>query len=166
MNFYEDTIVALSTPAGTGGIAVIRVSGNDAIKKTALLFKGKIDFKNIKSHTAHLGYFFDKDTNEKIDQVVLTIFKNPNSFTGEDVVEISCHGGKFVSSLILKNLLSLDLRLADPGEFTKRAFLNGKMDLAQAEAVADLIQAKTRLSLGSAVNQLGGGYSEKIQRQS
>jgi tRNA modification GTPase len=163
MNIYEDTIVALSTPVGTGGIAVIRVSGRGAIEKTALLFKSKIDLKNVKSHTAHFGYFFDKNTNEKIDQVVLTIFKNPNSFTGEDVVEISCHGGKFVSSLILQNLLSLGLRLAEPGEFTKRAFLNGKMDLAQAEAVADLIQAKTQLSLGSAVNQLQDGYSKRIQ---
>lgn len=162
MNFFKDTIVAISTSIGNGGIAVIRVSGINAIDRTALLFKGKTDLRDAKSHTAHFGSFIEKNTGEIIDQVVITVFRNPNSYTGEDVVEISCHGGKYVSSLILENLLNLDLRLAESGEFTKRAFLNGKMDLSQAEAVADLIHAKTRLSLSSAIKQLKGEYSKKI----
>ena len=164
MNTNEETIVATATPGGTGGIAVIRVSGKSAISNVEQLFDCKSVLRNAPSHTVHVGNFHRTPGGEVIDYVVISLFRRPNSYTGEDVVEISCHGGRYLSSLVVESLIDLDIRLAEPGEFTRRAFLNNKMDLSQAEAVADLINAKTQLSLKSAVNQLRGKHSEEIDK--
>jgi len=160
----RDTIAAISTPLGTGGISVIRVSGEEAIAAVDRLFRGKRSLAGAPSHTAHHGYIVDPaQSEEALDEVVVTVFRKPHSYTGEDVVEISCHGGVYVTRRILEAVLDQGVRLAEPGEFTKRAFLNGRMDLAQAEAVADLIQAKTALALRSTLRQLKGELSERIR---
>ncbi|MDY0276810.1 MAG: tRNA uridine-5-carboxymethylaminomethyl(34) synthesis GTPase MnmE [Acholeplasma sp.] len=141
----NDTICAIATPFGTGGIAVIRVSGSDAITNVNNCFKGK-DLKKVKSHTLHYGHIVSKD-NEIIDEVMVAIMKGPKSFTAEDVVEISTHGGVLVVQKVLERLLEEEIRLANPGEFSQRAYLNGRIDLVEADAIMDVISAKNELAL-------------------
>lgn len=156
----EDTIVALSTPEGVGAIAVVRLSGKDAIQITNQVFKGK-DLETQSSHTLHFGTI--RDGKEILDEVVVSLFKAPHSFTKENVVEISCHGSPFIVRKIIQLLLKQGARLAQAGEFTKRAFMNGQFDLAQAEAVADLISSDSEASHKAAINQMRGGFSEEIK---
>lgn len=156
----EDTIAALSTAPGVGAIAVIRLSGKAALQITNLIFSGK-DLTKAKSHTLHFGII--QSGEEKIDEVVIGIFKAPKSYTGEDVVEISCHGSTYITQRILLLLVNNGARLAKAGEFTMRAFLHGKMDLSQAEAVADLIASETKASHQLALQQMRGGYSETLK---
>lgn len=161
---YNDTIVALATPSGAGAIAVIRVSGESAIKISSGLFRS-IHGKNLidqKTHTIHLGHIVDG--NKEIDEVLVSIFKNPQSYTGEDVVEISCHGSPYIQQEILQLFLQNGCRMADAGEFTLRAFLNGKLDLSQAEAVADLIASENKASHQIAMQQMRGGFSSEIAK--
>ena len=160
----EDTIAAISTPPGEGGIGVIRLSGPDAISIAARMFRPANGFvlNEAKSHTAHLGFICDERGNT-IDQVLITLFRRPKSYTAEDVVEISAHGGFRILQNILNLALSLGARHAEPGEFTRRAFLNGRMDLAQAEAVLDLIRAKTDRSLEAALKQFSGKLSGEVR---
>jgi tRNA modification GTPase len=155
----DDTIVALATAQGISAIAVIRLSGKNAIGITQRVFRGK-RLENQASHTVHFGMIWDNDT--PIDEAVVSIFRGPRSFTREDAVEISCHGSPVIAGKIIKVLLRKGARLAEPGEFTKRAFLNGRFDLAQAEAVADLINAETDNARLAALNQMRGGFSKEI----
>lgn len=161
------TIFAPATPLGESGLTVIRISGIDTFVILSEIFSKKaenfsrIDFANTESHTAHHGYLFDN--NELIDEIAVTIFKTPNSFTGEDIAEISSHGGSYIYRKISSLLSKHGVSHAEPGEFSKRAYLNGKMDLVQAEAVADLIKAKTELSNKLALKQLTGEFSAKIK---
>ena len=156
----EDTIVALATPQGVGAIAVIRLSGKDAIKITNRIFKGK-DLEKQASHTIHFGTIRDGD--KIIDEVLASVFVAPKSFTKENVVEISTHGSSYIINQVLKLFVRKGIRLAKPGEFTQRAFLNGQFDLAQAEAVADLVHADSETSHQAALNQMRGGFSSEIQ---
>jgi tRNA modification GTPase len=160
----NDTICALSTPPGMGAIAVIRISGPKAVEVAGNLFHSpKKDFsvENIPSQTIHFGSI--GDDNDMLDEVLMSIFRSPNSYTGEDVVEISCHGSPYIQQKLLELLLSKGLRLANPGEFTLRAFLNNKFDLSQAEAVADLIASHSAASHDLALKQVRGGFSKKIR---
>jgi tRNA modification GTPase len=161
----QDTIVALATPSGAGAIAIIRLSGNDAIHLADSCFKSiksqKI-LKTQKTHTIHLGHIMD-DT-KTIDEVLVSVFKNPNSYTGEDVVEISCHGSNYIQQEIIQLFLRKGCRMATAGEFTLRAFLNGKLDLSQAEAVADLISSDNEASHQIAMQQMRGGFSSEIAK--
>lgn len=163
-NHSKDTICALATPPGTSAIAIIRISGPDSFKVCNEIFKSsKIDFKceNELSHTLHFGEIYDGEN--IIDEVLISIFKNPRSYTGEDAIEISCHGSGYIQQKIIEFLIRKGLRLADPGEFTLRAFLNGKFDLSQAEAVADLIASHSKASHDLALNQMRGGFSSHIK---
>lgn len=155
----DDTIVALATAQGIAAIAVIRLSGKNSIALTQQVFKGK-NLEEQATHTVHFGLLHDEG--KTIDEVLVTIFKEPNSFTKENAVEISCHGSAVIIKEIIKVLLRKGARLADPGEFTKRAFLHGRFDLAQAEAVADLIHAETDNARQAALNQMRGGFSKEI----
>lgn len=157
----EDTITALATPSGEGAISIIRISGKDSFSSVDNIFKGKIKISEAGTHTIHYGKILNQEK-EIIDDVLVSVFKNPNSFTGEDSVEISTHGSPLIVQKIISEILKLSVRLAEPGEFTKRAFLNGKMDLAQAEAVADVINSRTEASLRGARNQLDGFLSQKV----
>jgi tRNA modification GTPase len=157
--FHEETIVALATAQGISAIAVIRLSGKEAIEITQKCFSGK-DLREQPSHTLHFGSL--KDGNRIIDEVLVSIFREPNSFTKENSTEISCHGSPFIVKEIIKVLLKNGARLAEPGEFTRRAFLYGRFDLAQAEAVADLINAETDNARQVALNQMRGGFSKEI----
>lgn len=157
----EDTIVAISTPVGSGGIGVIRISGSDTLNILDKIFRPKSVQKILKSWQAYLGNIYDEDV--IIDEVIVTIFKGPRSYTSEDMIEISCHGGIYIARRILDIVLKTGARLAEPGEFTKRAFLNGRIDLSQAEAVAELIQSKTELSLQVSLKQLEGKLHSKIK---
>jgi tRNA modification GTPase len=158
----KETIIALSTAPGVGAIAVIRLSGEDAISITNSVFRGK-NLLQQKSHTAHFGTIRN-DEGEIIDEVLATLFIAPHSFTKENVVEISCHGSPYIVQRLIKLFLTKGVRLAKAGEFTQRAFLNGQFDLAQAEAVADLINADTEASHKAALNQMRGGFSEQIKQ--
>ena len=161
---HHDTIVALATPTGAGAVAIIRISGKEAIDIAAAVFesvKGK-DLRNQKTHTIHLGTIVDGA--KVVDQVLVSVFKNPNSYTGENVVEISCHGSTFIQQQIIQLLLRKGCRMAQAGEFTLRAFLNGKLDLSQAEAVADLIASDNEASHQIAMQQMRGGFSSEIHR--
>ena len=157
----EDTICAISTPAGTGGIAVIRMSGRDAFAITDKVWKGK-SIAAATTHTAHLGLINDPDTDEVIDQAVATIFRGPHSFTGDDTVELSIHGSRWIQRRVLTILQSQGARLALPGEFTRRAYTAGHLDLAEAEAVADVIAASSQAAHRLAMSQLRGEYSKHI----
>ncbi|MEQ3662804.1 MAG: tRNA uridine-5-carboxymethylaminomethyl(34) synthesis GTPase MnmE [Flavobacterium sp.] len=160
----QETIVALATPSGAGAIAIIRLSGKDAITIAADVFQS-VSCKNIttqKTHTIHLGHIVD-DT-KTYDQVLLSLFKGPNSYTGENVVEISCHGSTFIQQQIIQLLLRKGAKMAQAGEFTLRAFLNGKLDLSQAEAVADLIASDNEASHQIAMQQMRGGFSNEIAK--
>ena len=156
---WDDTIVALATPQGLGAIAVIRLSGKDAITIINDLFPSK-NLQQQVTHTLHVGLL--KHNDEILDEVVVSIYKTPKSYTGEDVVEISCHGSPFIQEKILKTITSLGVRMAKAGEFTQRAFLNGKLDLAQAEAVADLIASNTEASRNTAIKNIRGGFSSSL----
>ncbi len=157
----SDTITALATPPGVGAINVIRVSGEESLRVVEKIFRSSKDISKAGTHTVHYGKIVDTEGNT-VDDVLVTLFRKPNSYTGEDSVEISTHGNPLVAEQIIKLLLENGVRLAEPGEFTRRAFLNGKLDLAQAEAVADLINARTEASLRGARNQLDGILSKKI----
>lgn len=156
----NDTIVAVSTAHGIGGIAVIRVSGNQAIEIVNSAWQG-INLVKAKSHTAHLGYIIDKQGNP-IDQVVLTIYRNPKSFTGEDIIEIACHGSLWIQRELTNELVRRGCRPARGGEFSQRAFLNGKIDLAEAEGIADLIASSSRAAHRLAISQMRGDFSKKL----
>lgn len=153
-----ETIAAIATALGKGGISIIRISGKDAISIANSIFSKSI--KNVKSHTIHYGFI--KVNGEEIDQVLLSVMRAPRTYTGEDVVEINCHGGIAVTNCVLNAVISAGASLAEAGEFTKRAFLNGKIDLSQAEAVIDIINAENEMAQGNAVSQLRGKLSEEI----
>jgi tRNA modification GTPase len=160
----QDTICALSTAPGTGAIAVIRLAGPKAVAISNACFKtrsGRQILDQFESHTAHFGYF--SAAKELVDEVVVTVFKGPHSYTGDDVVEISCHGSEYVQQRILEVLIESGARMARHGEFTLRAFLNGRLDLSQAEAVADLISSRSKVAHDLALMQMRGGFSEKIR---
>ncbi len=156
----NDTIVALATPPGIGAIGMIRLSGPDAIDICNSVFSGK-DLSSVDSHTIHFGKIMKGE--EAIDEVLVSVFKWPNSYTGEHVVEVSCHGSPYIHSQMIRLFIDQKARTAAPGEFTMRAFLNGKMDLSQAEAVADLIAASSESAHRLAMNQMRGGYSSELQ---
>ncbi|WP_214070734.1 tRNA uridine-5-carboxymethylaminomethyl(34) synthesis GTPase MnmE [Mucilaginibacter sp. dw_454] len=160
MTNTEETIVALATPSGTGAIGVIRLSGPDAITIANSVFKGK-DLTQQPSHTIHFGNIVDEDF--ILDEVLISLFVGPKSYTRENVIEISCHGSNYIIESIIKLLLKKGARLAKAGEFTLRAFLNGQMDLSQAEAVADLIASNSKASQQVALQQLRGGFSSQLQ---
>ncbi len=166
----NDTIVALATPSGAGAVAIIRISGNKAIEIANAVFRSvrNKDLTKQKTHTIHLGHIVDPSTSSGqvkiLDQVLVSIFKNPNSYTGEDVIEISCHGSVFIQQQIIQLLLRKGCRMAQAGEFTLRSFLNGKMDLSQAEAVADLINSDNEASHQIAMQQMRGGFSNEIAK--
>lgn len=150
---WNETIVALATPPGIGAIGVIRISGKNTFNIIDELFPSK-NLHNQLSHTLHVGLL--KYNNEVLDEVVLSLFKNPKSYTGEDVIEISTHGSPFIQEKIINTIISKGARLAKAGEFTQRAFLNGKLDLTQAEAVADLIASNTEASRNTAIKNMRG----------
>ncbi|MCF6297191.1 MAG: tRNA uridine-5-carboxymethylaminomethyl(34) synthesis GTPase MnmE [Flavobacteriaceae bacterium] len=159
----NDTIIALATSSGVGAIAVIRLSGEKSIEIVNQFFQSKFkskDLTKVKSHTIHLGNIIEN--NSIIDEVLVSVFKNPNSYTGENVVEINCHGSVYIQKEILQLFLKNDVRHADAGEFTLRAFINGKLDLSQAEAVADLIASDSKASHQIAMQQMRGGFSSEI----
>lgn len=158
----DDTIAAISTPLGDGGIGIVRLSGPRAIAIADALFKGQQRVEDFASSTIHYGVIIDPASNEIIDEVLLSLMRAPKSYTREDVVEINCHGGILPLRKILELTLKQGARLAQPGEFTKRAYLNGRIDLVQAEAVIDVVRAKTLASLKVATYQLKGGLSERI----
>ncbi|EOP77198.1 tRNA modification GTPase mnmE [Bacillus cereus VDM006] len=158
-----DTIAAISTALGEGAIAIVRVSGEDAIEKVNRIFKGK-DLTAVSSHTIHYGHIVDLDTDQVIEEVMVSIMRAPRTFTRENIVEINCHGGLVSVNKVLQLILAQGVRLAEPGEFTKRAFLNGRIDLSQAEAVMDLIRAKTDRAMNVAMNQMEGRLSKLIGR--
>ena len=161
-----DTICAISTAIGEGGIAIIRVSGENSLSIVSRIFKPKNgkDIKDMKTYTMRYGHIIDIDTSELIDEVIISYMKGPRSFTAEDIVEINCHGGVTSTNKVLETVIKAGARLAEPGEFTKRAFLNGRIDLSQAEAVMDLITAKTELAMKSALMQSNGLLSQKINK--
>ncbi|WP_106498445.1 tRNA uridine-5-carboxymethylaminomethyl(34) synthesis GTPase MnmE [Lentibacillus sp. Marseille-P4043] len=158
-----DTITAISTPIGEGAIAIVRLSGPKAVAITNDLFQGK-DLLHVPSHTMNYGKIIDPQTGDIAEEVMVSVMRAPKTFTREDVVEINCHGGMVSVNRVLEIILSKDARLAEPGEFTKRAFLNGRIDLSQAEAVMDLIRAKTDKAMSVALKQMDGRLSGLIQR--
>jgi tRNA modification GTPase len=158
----DDTIAAIATPLGEGGLAVVRLSGPKALEIADKCFRGAVTPQEAHSHTLHYGAI--ERNREKVDEVILAVMRAPRTYTKEDVVEISCHGGLLPAKLVLDTLLESGARLAEPGEFTKRAFLNGRIDLAQAEAVVDLIHSRTELALNAANEQLAGKLSQRINR--
>jgi tRNA modification GTPase len=161
-----DTIAAVSTPRGEGGISIVRLSGPLAISIAQQIFRSPSfpSLQKIKTHTIVYGHILDPETHQIIDEVLLSVMKAPRTYTKEDIVEINCHGGTACVQKVLELTLLAGARLAEPGEFTKRAFLNGRIDLAQAEAVADIIRAKTDLTLKVAMNQLRGAMSKAVNR--
>jgi len=161
-SFMEDTIAALATPNGSGAISIIRMSGSNSFSAIDKIFVGEKKISEANTHTIHYGKIIDNKKNF-IDDVLVSVFRSPNSYTGEDSIEISTHGNPLISKKIIEALTELNVRLAEPGEFTKRAFLNNKLDLSQAEAVADIISARTDVSLKGARNQLDGILSKKVR---
>ncbi|OQO78445.1 tRNA uridine-5-carboxymethylaminomethyl(34) synthesis GTPase MnmE [Enterococcus gallinarum] len=160
-----DTIAAISTPPGEGAISIVRLSGEQAISIADAVFQsGKKKLIDVSSHTIHYGHIFDPEKYQMMDEVMVSIMRKPKTFTREDIVEINCHGGIVVVNQILQLVLRQGARLAEPGEFTKRAFLNGRVDLSQAEAVMDLIRAKTDEAMNLAINQLDGNLSRLIRQ--
>ncbi|HEX4959076.1 MAG TPA: tRNA uridine-5-carboxymethylaminomethyl(34) synthesis GTPase MnmE, partial [Lacibacter sp.] len=157
---WDDTIVALATPHGIGAIGVIRISGPKSIDIINALFPSK-DLSKQSTHTIHVGFL--KADDKVLDEVVISLFKNPKSYTGEDVVEISCHGSPYIQEQVMNAIVAKGARLAKPGEFTQRAFLKGKLDLTQAEAVADLIASNTEASRNTAIHNIRGGFSHVLK---
>lgn len=160
----SDTIAAISTAVGEAGIAVIRVSGPDSIAEVDNIFRSKTKLTEAESHTVHYGHIVDPELGERVEEVLVTVMRAPRSFTTEDVVEISTHGGVISVKRVMDLLLQQDIRLAEPGEFTKRAFLNGRIDLSQAEAVIDLIRSKSDRAFSVALKQVEGQLSDQIQK--
>ncbi len=163
MNKFDSTIAAIATPSGIGGIAVVRISGNDAVKIVSDIIRciDKEKLQHALSHTVLYSFIFDGE--EMIDEVMISVFHAPHSYTGEQTVEIACHGSMFIQQKIMELLIRNGCRAADAGEFTMRAFLNGKLDLSQAEAVADLIASDSQAAHGVALSQMRGGFSKKIK---
>ncbi|WP_307395984.1 tRNA uridine-5-carboxymethylaminomethyl(34) synthesis GTPase MnmE [Bacillus horti] len=159
-----ETIAAISTPMGEGGIAIVRVSGPHAIEAVDRIYKGKHSLSTVDSHTIQYGHLLDGEAGEKIEEVMVTVLRAPKTYTREDIVEINCHGGLVSVRRVLNVVLNEGVRLAEPGEFTKRAFLHGRIDLSQAEAVIDLIRAKTDRAMNVALQQVEGRLSKLIQR--
>ena len=161
---FDDTIAAIATPLGEGGLAVVRISGAEAFPVADKIFlpggKNLLKPSTAPTHTIHYGKIVRRG--ETVDEVLLSVLRAPRTFTREDTVEISCHGGILPAKLVLDTILKNGARLAEPGEFTRRAFLNGRLDLAQAEAVADLIHSRTELALAAANEQLAGKLSQRI----
>ncbi|WP_246944313.1 tRNA uridine-5-carboxymethylaminomethyl(34) synthesis GTPase MnmE [Bacillus pinisoli] len=158
-----DTIAAISTPMGEGAIAIVRLSGEESIPIANKIFKGKA-LTEVPSHTIHYGHIVDPNTKNVVEEVMVSVLRGPRTFTREDIVEINCHGGLVSVNRVLQLILENGARLADPGEFTKRAFLNGRIDLSQAEAVIDLIRAKTDRAMNVALGQMEGRLSRLIQK--
>lgn len=161
-----DTICGIATPIGEGGISIIRISGSKALDIVSKVFKGvdNLDIKKMKSYTMHYGHICEINSKNIIDEVIISYMKGPKSFTAEDVIEVNCHGGVVSTNKVLEEVIKAGCRIAEPGEFTKRAFLNGRIDLTQAEAVIDIIRAKTDLSMKSALMQSSGHLSREINR--
>ncbi|RFU62507.1 tRNA uridine-5-carboxymethylaminomethyl(34) synthesis GTPase MnmE [Peribacillus glennii] len=161
-----DTITAISTPMGEGAIAIVRISGDEALAISDKIYRGPKgkSLSEVESHTIHYGHLVDPRTGETVEEVMVSIMKGPKTFTREDVVEINCHGGLVSVNRVLQLVLSQGARLAEPGEFTKRAFLNGRIDLSQAEAVMDLIRAKTDRAMNVALSQMDGRLSKLIRK--
>ncbi|MBR0104027.1 MAG: tRNA uridine-5-carboxymethylaminomethyl(34) synthesis GTPase MnmE, partial [Firmicutes bacterium] len=159
----NDVIAAVSTPAGSGGISIVRMSGADSVKIADRVFRGKTPLSSKKTHTISYGQIVDPETNKTIDEALVSVMLAPHTYTTENIVEINCHGGMLVTGEILLLLCRMGARLAEPGEFTKRAFLNGRIDLSQAEAVIDIINSKTELQRMSGVERLSGGLKNKIK---
>ncbi|CAM2743629.1 tRNA uridine-5-carboxymethylaminomethyl(34) synthesis GTPase MnmE [Fructilactobacillus fructivorans] len=158
-----DTIAAISTPPGEGGISIVRISGSDAMKVAEKIYRGK-NLAKVASNTINYGHIVDpSDHNSEVDEVMVSVMRAPKTYTKEDIIEINCHGGIVATNKILQLVLSNGARMAEPGEFTKRAFLNGRLDLSQSEAVMDLIEAKTDESMKAALNQLDGNLSHLIK---
>ncbi len=157
---WDDTIVALATPPGIGALGIIRMSGSKSITIINSLFPSK-NLEMQPSHTLHVGYL--KADDKILDEVVVSVYRSPRSYTGEDIIEISCHGSPFIHQQIIAACVQKGARLAKPGEFTQRAFLNGKLDLTQAEAVADLIASNTEASHKTALNNIRGGFSSSLK---
>lgn len=163
-----DTITSISTPMGEGAIGIVRLSGHDAVEIADKLYKGKRALKDVASHTINYGHIIDPETNETVEEVMVSVLRAPKTFTREDIIEINCHGGILTINRILELTMTHGARIAEPGEYTKRAFLNGRIDLSQAEAVMDFIRAKTNRASKVAQNQIEGRLSDmiKAQRQS
>src|SRR5699024_11080171 len=157
-----DTIAAISTPTGEGAIAIVRLSGPESIGMAMKIFKGT-DLHHVDSHTIHYGKLMDPNTKEIAEEVMVSVLRGPKTFTREDIVEINCHGGVVSANRVLELILEQGARLAEPGEFTKRAFLNGRIDLSQAEAVMDLIRAKSDKAMSVALKQIDGRLSKLIR---
>lgn len=162
-NHLDDIIAAISTPLGTGGIGIVRMSGSGCIALADTLFRGKKSLLDKESHTLSYGKIIEGKTGAVIDEVLVSVMHAPNTYTTEDVVEINCHGGMLVTKRVLETLLNSGARLADAGEFTKRAFLNGRMDLTQAEGVIDLIHSQTEVSRESALQQMEGRLTKEVR---
>ncbi len=162
MNNYEDIIVGISTPYAKGAISIVRLSGTGCIEVVNKIFKGK-DLNKAKSHTINYGHIIDYNTKEILDEVLVSIFKAPKTYTKEDVVEINCHGGIYITNLIYENLVLVGARPAEPGEFTKRAFLNGRIDLTKAEAVMDVIEAENKTAVRFANQGINGNIHKLVK---
>ncbi|REH93431.1 tRNA uridine-5-carboxymethylaminomethyl(34) synthesis GTPase MnmE [Staphylococcus felis] len=160
-----DTITSISTPMGEGAIGIVRLSGRDAIKVADKLYKGKHALKDVDTHTIHYGHIIDPATQDVVEEVMVSVLRAPRTFTREDIVEINCHGGILTINRVLELTMTHGARLAEPGEYTKRAFLNGRIDLSQAEAVMDFIRSKTDRASKVAMNQIEGRLSDMIKRQ-
>ncbi|UXR31543.1 tRNA uridine-5-carboxymethylaminomethyl(34) synthesis GTPase MnmE [Staphylococcus simulans] len=160
-----DTITSISTPMGEGAIGIVRLSGSRAIEITDKLYKGKKSLAEVDSHTINYGHIVDPDTNEVVEEVMVSVLRAPKTFTREDIVEINCHGGILTINRVLELTMTAGARMAEPGEYTKRAFLNGRIDLSQAEAVMDFIRSKTDRASKVAMNQIEGRLSDMIKRQ-
>ncbi|ACD21788.1 tRNA uridine-5-carboxymethylaminomethyl(34) synthesis GTPase MnmE [Clostridium botulinum] len=160
-----DTICGIATPIGEGGVSIIRISGSKALDIISKIFVGKnnIDLKQMKTYTMRYGHIIELESKDVIDEVIISYMKGPHSYTTEDIIEINCHGGVISTNSVMNQVIKAGVRVAEPGEFTKRAFLNGRIDLSQAEAVIDIIKAKTDLSMKSALMQSGGALSKQIK---
>ena len=159
----QDTITALVTAVGESSVGIIRISGPEATAIANKIYKGKTDFLTAESHTVHYGYVYDYKQDKKVDEAIFLLMRGPRSFTGEDVVEVQCHGGMVVLKQVLQLILLSGARLAEQGEFSKRAFLNGRLDLAQAESIMDIVQAKTERGVDLALSQLQGSLSGMVK---
>ncbi|HDU1403711.1 TPA: tRNA uridine-5-carboxymethylaminomethyl(34) synthesis GTPase MnmE [Staphylococcus pseudintermedius] len=160
-----DTITSISTPMGEGAIGIVRLSGHDAVEIADKLYKGKHLLKDVPTHTINYGHIIDPETEEVIEEVMVSVLRAPRTFTREDIVEINCHGGILTINRVLELTMTYGARMAEPGEYTKRAFLNGRIDLSQAEAVMDFIRSKTDRASKVAMNQIEGRLSDLIKRQ-
>ena len=160
-----DTITSISTPMGEGAIGIVRLSGPQAIEIGDILYKGKKKLSEVETHTINYGHIIDPETNETVEEVMVSVLRAPKTFTREDIIEINCHGGILTINRILELTMTYGARMAEPGEYTKRAFLNGRIDLSQAEAVMDFIRSKTDRASKVAMNQIEGRLSDLIKKQ-